>query len=58
MQSSLSYYVFAFIIEKDTLFADDRLEFWRYTDKGLWCKLDNITKIEILKHYKLNPKQW
>ncbi len=30
-----SYYVFAFITKKDTLFADNRLEFWRYKDKGI-----------------------
>ncbi|QQV02979.1 MULTISPECIES: hypothetical protein [Chryseobacterium] len=52
-----SYYVFAFITKKDTLFADNRLEFWRYKDKGISYKLDDSSKNIILKHYKLNPNQ-
>ncbi|KFF08934.1 hypothetical protein IW15_22640 [Chryseobacterium soli] len=50
-------YTFAFINKKDTLFADDRLEFWRYKDKGIFYKLNNSSKNIILKHYKLNPNQ-
>ncbi|MBP1163234.1 MULTISPECIES: hypothetical protein [unclassified Chryseobacterium] len=53
-----SYYVFAFIIKKDTLFADDRLEFWRYGDRGVYFKLDDFEKKKILKHYKIHPDQW
>ncbi|WP_073296700.1 hypothetical protein [Chryseobacterium polytrichastri] len=50
-------YTFAFINKKDTLFADDRLEFWRYKDKGVAYKLNDTSKNIILKHYKLNPNQ-
>ena len=50
-------YTFAFISKKDTLFADDRLEFWRYKDKGISYKLNDSSKNIILKHYKLNPNQ-
>lgn len=49
-----SYYVFAFLTQKDTLFADNRLEFWRYKNKGISYKLDSSSKKIILKHYKLN----
>lgn len=52
-----SYYVFALILKKDTLFADDRLEFWRYRDRGIYFKLEDKIKKEILKYYKLNPNQ-
>lgn len=50
-------YTFAFVNKKDTLFADDRLEFWRYKDKGISYKLNDSSKKVILKHYKLNPNQ-
>ncbi|WES98724.1 hypothetical protein P2W68_03725 [Chryseobacterium arthrosphaerae] len=50
-------YTFAFISKKDTLFADDQLEFWRYKDKGISYKLNDSSKNIILKHYKLNPNQ-
>lgn len=50
-------YTFAFINKKDTLFADDRLEFWRYKDKGVAYKLNDTSKNIILKQYKLNPNQ-
>jgi len=53
-----SYYVFAFITKKDTLFADDRLDFWRFKDKGVYFKLDDFEKKRILKHYKIYPDQW
>lgn len=53
-----SYYVFAFITKKDTLFADDRLDFWRFRDKGVYFKLDDLEKKKILKHYKIHPDQW
>ena len=53
-----SYYVFAFITKKDTLFADDRLDFWRFGDKGVYFKLDDLEKKKILKHYKIHPDQW
>lgn len=52
-----SYYVFAFLTKKDTLFADNRLEFWRYKDKGISYKLNDSSKKVILKHYKLNINQ-
>jgi len=52
-----SNYTFAFISKKDTLFADDRLEFWRYKDKGISYKLNDASKNTILKQYKLNPNQ-
>jgi hypothetical protein len=52
-----SYYVFAFVTEKDTLYADSRLEFWRYKDKGISYKLNDSLKNIILKNYKLNPNQ-
>jgi len=52
-----SYYVFAFLTKKDTLFADNRLEFWRNKDKGISYKLNDSSKKIILKHYKLNPNQ-
>lgn len=50
-------YMFAFVNKKDTLFADDRLEFWRSGNKGLYKKLDNHIKDKILKYYKPNPNQ-
>ncbi len=50
-------YTFAFISKKDTLFADNRLEFWRYKDKGISYKLNDSSKKVILKHYKLNSNQ-
>jgi hypothetical protein len=49
-----SYYVFAFTSKKDTLFADNKLEFWRYKDKGMSLKLSEASKKEILKKYKLH----
>ncbi|BFO68706.1 hypothetical protein NK356_08530 [Chryseobacterium sp. S0630] len=53
-----SYYVFAFITKKDTLFADDRLEFWRSGNKGVYFKLVDSEKNKILKYYKIYPSQW
>ncbi len=50
-------YTFAFISKKDTLFADNRLEFWRYKDKGISYKLNHFLTMKILKQYKLNPNQ-
>lgn len=52
-----SYYVFAFISKKDTIFADNSLVFWRYKDKGVAYKLNDTSKNIILKQYKLNPNQ-
>lgn len=51
-------YSFAFINEKDTLFADDRLEFWKYRDKGLDVKLSGFSKKKILEYYKISPNQY
>ncbi|VXB72076.1 MULTISPECIES: hypothetical protein [Chryseobacterium] len=51
-------YSFAFINEKDTLFADDRLEFWKYRDKGLAVKLSGFSKKKILEYYKISPNQY
>ena len=42
-----SYYEYAFINKKDTLYADYRLEFWRFRNKGISYKLDDITKKKI-----------
>ena len=42
-----SYYEYAFINKKDTLYADYRLEFWRYGNKGISYKLGDNTKREI-----------
>ena len=50
-------YTFAFISENDTLFADDRLEFWRYKNKGIKTALNMSSKNIILKNYKLNSNQ-
>lgn len=52
------YYTFAFITEKDTLFADSRLQFWKYKDRGLAVKLSDISKKKILEHYKISPNQY
>lgn len=43
-----SYYEYAFINKKDTLYADYRLEFWRYGNKGISYRLDDTTKEEIV----------
>ncbi|MCX8533916.1 hypothetical protein [Chryseobacterium luquanense] len=51
-------YSFAFINEKDTLFADDRLEFWKYRNKGLAVKLGDFSKKKILEYYKISPNQY
>lgn len=51
-------YSFAFINEKDTLFADDRLEFWKYRDKGLAVKFSDFSKKKILEYYKISPNQY
>ncbi|MCI3937394.1 hypothetical protein MQX03_09285 [Chryseobacterium aahli] len=50
-------YTFGFIIEKDTLFADNSLEFWRYKNKGMASKISETSKRIILKEYKLPPNQ-
>lgn len=50
-------YMFAFISKKDTLFADNRLEFWRYRNRGVWFNLNDATKKTILSYYKVNPNQ-
>lgn len=52
------YYTFAFITEKDTLFADNGLQFWKYKDKGLAVKLTDISKNKILEYYKISPNQY
>lgn len=51
-------YSFAFINEKDTLFADNRLEFWKYKDMGFAVKLSDFSKNKILEHYKISPNQY
>lgn len=51
------YYVFAFIKNKDTIFADNRLEFWRYKDKGMSLEISETSKKIILQHYNLNLSQ-
>lgn len=53
-----SNYTFAFINKKDTLFADYRLGFWKYKDKGLAIKLSEISRNKILEHYKIIPNQY
>lgn len=53
-----SYYTFSFINEKDTLFADNSLGFWKYKDKGLAIKLSDISKKKILEYYKISPNQY
>lgn len=52
-----SYYVFAFTTKKDTLFSDNRLEFWRYKDKGISHKLNDSLKRKILEYYNLSSNQ-
>lgn len=42
-----SYYEYAFVNKRDTLYSDYRLEFWRYGNKGISYKLDDATKKEI-----------
>jgi hypothetical protein len=51
-------YSFAFINEKDTLFADNRLEFWKYRDMGFAVKLSGFSKKKILEHYKISRNQY
>ncbi|WP_175621024.1 hypothetical protein [Chryseobacterium schmidteae] len=51
-------YSFAFINEKDTLFAQSSLEFWKYRDKGLAVKLSDFSKKKILEYYKISPNQY
>lgn len=51
-------YTFAFISKKDTLFADNRLEFWRYGNLGVYFKIKDDVKKSVLEHYKLNPNQF
>ncbi|MGR3857758.1 hypothetical protein [Chryseobacterium indologenes] len=51
-------YTFAFVSKKDTLFADDRLEFWRYGSRGIYFKIKDNVKKSVLEHYKLNPNQF
>lgn len=46
-----SYYEYVFINKKDTLYADYRLEFWKYGNKGILYKLDDNTKKQI-KNYQ------
>jgi hypothetical protein len=52
-----SNYTFAFIADKDTLFSDRRLEFWRYKDKGMALEISGTPKKIILEHYKLKASQ-
>jgi len=51
-----SYYVFAFIKEKDTVFADNSLEFWRYNNRGMRLILSNDIKDKILENYNIEIK--
>ncbi|WP_411810703.1 hypothetical protein ACLB9Y_10565 [Chryseobacterium scophthalmum] len=51
-------YSFAFINEKDTLFAQSSLEFWKYRDKCLAVKLIGFSKKKILEYYKISPNQY
>lgn len=49
---------FAFISDKDTLYAQDGLEYWRYKDKGLAIKRSSYSKKKILEYYKISPNQY
>ncbi|MBW7675666.1 hypothetical protein [Chryseobacterium chendengshani] len=46
-------YVFAFIKNKDTIFADNSLEFWRYNNRGMRLILSDDIKSRILKNYNI-----
>ncbi|MBW7675546.1 hypothetical protein [Chryseobacterium chendengshani] len=49
-------YVFAFIKNKDTIFADNRLEFWRYNNRGMQLILGDDIKSKILGNYNIEIK--
>lgn len=42
-----SYYERAFVSKSDTIYADYRLEFWRYKNLGTIYKLNNTIKAKI-----------
>jgi len=42
-----SYYERAFVFKSDTIYADYRLEFWRYKNLGTTYKLNNTIKAKI-----------
>jgi hypothetical protein len=47
------YYVFAFITDKDTIFADNSLEFWRYNNRGMRFILHKDIKDNILENHNI-----
>lgn len=51
-------YTFAFVNDRDTLYADDRLVYWRYKKMCLALKLSEKSKKIILSNYHRNPNQY